>query len=308
MEFKKENGTFKSTDGIHSIHYSVFIPEEVKAVVVIVHGMCEFKERYNLFSEFLAQNGIASLSYDQLGHGQTILDDSEKGWFGEKDGVEYIQGDVLKALSFMKTKFPGKKTVLFGHSMGSFIVRYFTAYNPKEIDALIVSGTSGGNNAIDIAIAFSSIISRLNGSKYVHKLLNTLTIGSNNKKFEKMGETSSSAWISRDKDVQKQCDKNMFIFTAQGFCDMFRMLKFVSSSEWYKLYPKKLPTFLVSGQDDPIGDFGKGVISVYMKLKIKKAENVEVKLFKDCRHEPINELNKDEVFNDILKWINNTIS
>lgn len=307
MEFIKENGTFLSTDGIHNIHYSMFVPNDVKASVVIVHGMCEFKERYDDFSAFLASNGYAVLCYDQLGHGSSVNDETEKGWFGETDGVKNIQGDVLKAIQLMKDTFYGKKTVLYGHSMGSFIVRYFAAKNHDVIDALIISGTNGGDKPVDLAIALTSFVSKMNGSKYVNKILDTLTMSGNNKRFAKMGENSSCAWISRDKNVQAQSEKNMFIFTAQGYCDMFKMLKYISSSSWYSSFPKKLPTYLVSGEDDPIGNYGKGVISVYMRLKIKKVENVQIKLFPQCRHEPLNELNREEVYSDTLNWIENNI-
>ena len=307
MKYSIKEDFFKSTDGVHDIHYSLYAPTEIKSVMVIVHGMYEYKERYSPVASFLAENGIAVFTYDQLGHGKSVNDVSEKGWFGEKKGVSYIQGDVLKAVQMVKDMYPEKKVTLFGHSMGSFIVRYFIVRNPDVVDFAIFSGTSGGNSAIDIAIAVSSFVSKMNGSKHVNNLLNTLAMGGNNKKFEKMGETSPSAWLTRDKAIQKQCDSNNFIFTVQGFCDMFKMLKDIASNSWYKNYPKKIPTYLMSGEDDPIGDFGKGVKKVYMKLKVNKVENVDLKLYPECRHEPLNELNREDVYKDILNWIINKL-
>lgn len=303
MKFRIEDGTFRSTDGIHNVHFSFFLPKEVKAIMVIVHGMYEFKERYFDFSEFLARNGIAAFCYDQLGHGKTVNDETEKGWFGENNGVEYIQGDVYKSIAYVKNAFPDKKIILFGHSMGSFIARYFAVNTPNFIDALVISGTNGGNSAVDMAIALSSFVSKFNGSKTINKTIDKLTMGGNNKKFEKEGETSPYAWISRDKNVQKECEKNSFVFTAQGFCDMFKMLKFISSGRWFIDFPKNLPVLLISGEDDPIGDFGKGVMNIYKRLKINKVSDVKIKLYPQCRHEPLNELNKDEVYQDILTWL-----
>lgn len=304
MDYSKKTSTFGSSDGIHTLHYDLFIPSsEIKAVMLIIHGMSEMRQRYEGVQIFFAENGIAAFCYDQLGHGETATDDSEKGWFGDKNGPEYLVRDVDSAIKLLKEEFPGKKLILLGHSFGSFIARYYVYKYQNGVDALILSGTSGGRSGLDIGIKLSSLIGSRKGRKYRSPLINWISMGSSNKRFIKLGEHSPNAWLSRDKKIQSFMDEKAFVFTSQGFGDMFYILKTVTSGDWYKTFPKNMPVLISSGEEDPIGDYGKGVKKVYARLKAAEVKDLTLKIYPECRHEILNEINRVDVYSDFLAWI-----
>lgn len=301
---EKITGTLPSCDGIHTLHWFGFAPEQPRAAMLIVHGMAEYKERYEKTAEDLAGAGIACYCYDQLGHGQTRKDESENGFFGETDGVKHILDDVHGMVGFVRSRHPGLKLVLLGHSMGSFIVRYYTT-EFADIDVLVVSGTSGGNPGCGPGILMCRISSKIHGPKYVDKFIDKIAMGGNSSKF-KTEEYPEQAWLSRDMEIRKDMREKSFAFTVTGMKDMFEMLKYVSGKKWYEKYPKKIPVYLFSGSDDPIGDYGVGFMKVCNGLKASGA-SVKYKLYKDGRHEMLNEINRDEVIADLVSYLNNVI-
>ena len=302
---RKETGTLPSTDGIHTLHWFACLPDgDARAAMLIVHGMAEYKERYGKTAADMANAGIACYCYDQLGHGQTRTDESENGFFGQKDGVKNILNDVHAMVGLVKANHPGLKLVLLGHSMGSFIVRYYTT-EFADIDALVVSGTSGGNPGCGPGILLCKASAKLHGPKYIDKFIDGIAMGGNSSKF-KDEELPEQAWLSRDIEIRKDMREKSFIFTVTGLKDMFEMLKYVSDKKWYEKYPKKIPVYLFSGSDDPIGDYGVGFMKVVNGLKDAGA-NIQYKLYKDGRHEMLNEINRDEVVADLVRYIESVL-
>ncbi|MBQ3869197.1 MAG: alpha/beta fold hydrolase [Clostridia bacterium] len=302
---RKETGTLPSSDGTHTLHWFACLPDgEARAAMLIVHGMAEYKERYEKTASDLAEAGIACYCYDQLGHGETRVDESENGYFGEKDGVKYILDDVHGMAGMIRSLYPGLKLILLGHSMGSFIVRYYTA-EFADIDALVVSGTSGGNPGCGPGILMSKISAKIHGPKYVDKFIDKIAMGGNSAKF-KDEEYPAQAWLSRDIAIRKDMSVKSFPFSVTGMKDMFEMLRYVSDKKWYEKYPKQIPVYLFSGSDDPIGDYGVGFMKVVNGLKSAGAD-VKYKLYKDGRHEMLNEINRDEVVSDLVKYIESVL-
>ena len=125
--------------------------KEIKAIVEIAHGMNEHKERYIDFMKFLAKNGYASFIHDHRGHGKSIKNINDLGYFYE-DNASYVVEDLHQINEYLKNKFKDKKIILFGHSMGSMIVRKYISKYAHTIDGLIVCGSPSKNNASKLGL------------------------------------------------------------------------------------------------------------------------------------------------------------
>lgn len=308
MAYIKKEFSFASVSGLADIHAASYLPEDansVKFVIQIAHGMAEHLERYEKFADVLCQNGFAVYINDHLGHGQSIKAKSELGYFGEKDGWMNFVEDCHQLTKIAKDEFPGKPYIFFGHSMGSFVARYFTKKYASELTGAIFCGTAGPNPAAGIGIQVASLIGKVKGSHYLSKFIDNLAFGAYNKKFE--GRTNFD-WLSRDDfEVDKYIADEFcgFLFTAYGYRDMFSLLNSVSSKEWFANYPKELPVFMISGANDPVGGYSKGVNQVYEGLKNNGKTNVTLKLYPDARHEILNESACfDTVCKDVCDWVN----
>ena len=305
MAVKKEF-SFPSVSGLADIHACSFFPEDkesVKAVIQIAHGMAEHLERYEKFAGVLCDNGFAVYINDHLGHGKSVKNDSELGYFGEKDGWKNFIDDAHQLMQIAKKENPSKPYIFFGHSMGSFVAREFSKRFADELTGAVFCGTAGPNPAAGAGIVLAKLVGKIKGSHYRSKLIDNIAFGTYNKQFE--GRTNFD-WLSRDNDevdkylADKYCG---FLFTAYGFRDMFTLLSRVSSKEWAEEYSKKLPVLLISGSKDPVGANGKGVEQVYNMLKEAGKTNVTMHLYDDARHEILNESRCfDKVCKDVIDW------
>ncbi|MDO5014849.1 MAG: alpha/beta hydrolase [Clostridia bacterium] len=281
-----------------------FLPEgEVKGIVVLIHGMAEKKERYEDFAKFLCDNGYAVYINDHIGHGKSLNSEITPGYFGENnEGGNVFVKDVHKLAEIAKNENPGKKLVVFGHSMGSFVARLFTLKYQDEMAGAIYCGTSGPQ-PVDVAIKLSEIIMKIKGEKYISSLVSTLAFAGYNSKTEKR---TSCDWLSRDKDI---VDAYMadplcgFTFTVSGFHDMFTMLKIVMSQSFYTSLNKSLPILVISGTMDPVGNFSKGVKKFEKSLR-EAGLDPKVIFYENARHEILNELQKEQTYQDVLDFIN----
>lgn len=311
MTAVKNEFTFKSVSGLADIHAVSYIPEDrdsVKAVIQIAHGMAEHLERYEKFADVLCANGIAVYINDHLGHGLSVTSKENLGYFGEKEGWKNFVEDGYKLMKIAKSEFPGKPYIFFGHSMGSFVARAFSAKYANELAGAVFCGTSGPNPAAGIAVKIAEVIAKVKGVYHRSKLIDKVAFGTYNNRFEKR---TAFDWLSRDKEevdtyiADEYCG---FLFTAYGYRDLFSLLAYVSSKEWFKSFPKELPVFIISGSEDPVGEYSKGINKVADMLKAEGKNNVEVKLYKDGRHEILNEKAAfDEVCKDVIAFVNSKI-
>lgn len=303
LEFEIRALPLGSTDNIHTLQGKIYIPKgEIKGLFHLVHGMNEYIDRYDHLLSFLAENGYVAFGFDNLGHGRTARDDSELGYISHKDGWKYLVHDCIAFGKAVKEMFPDKPLILMGHSMGSFITRLAIAHNPDIYSKYIICGTSGPNPLSGIGLFLTRIIKLLRGEKHVSKTIHSLAFGSYNKRFE--GDTVYE-WLTKDRDViarytaDKYCT---FGFTVSAMTDLMKLLSNSNRKGWFKSVKKELPILLISGEEDPVGDYGAGVVKVYDRLKSENC-NVSMKLYKNCRHEIHNDSCKDEMFDDILKFI-----
>lgn len=310
MTYSIEYGYFKSTNGKSDIHYYTYVPQgEIKGIIQISHGMCEYFERYDEVACYMVEKGFVVCGNDHIGHGKSVCSKDEYGYFGDKNGYKYLVNDVKKLTEIIKLKYKNIPIFLLGHSFGSFIVRtYITKYG-NDLNGVLISGTSGGSRLNKTAVLTTELIKRIKGSKYRSSVVNNIAFGNYNKKYKE--KYSKHDWLTRDKkiiDNFENDDRKNFIFTTSGFNDMFYLLHFVSSKQWADLVPKDLPILMFSGDMDPVGDYGKGVIKVYKRLKSANVNDVTLNLYPEGRHEMLNEINRNEVFEDIYKWIEQRIN
>lgn len=301
---------FRSSDGVHELHGRQWIPDgPVKGVVQIVHGVAEYIQRYHELGMFLAKNGYVVAGDDHLGHGYSVSDPSELGWFGEKDGWKFIVEDEKTLRDLLKEWYPGVPMVLYGHSMGSFMARTYLGLYPEDFDASILSGTGWQPGIVcqaAMAIAKSEI--EQHGSRYRSEKLQNLAFGSYLKHIE--NPIGKNDWITRDESIIRQYDADPlcgFVGTAGLMYDMMSGLDLIRRDSHLEKMNKQLPVLFLSGAEDPVGNWGKGVKKTAARFRWVAMRDVTVKLYPGARHEMHNELNKQEVRADILAWLRTKI-
>jgi len=277
-----------------------------KGIVQISHGMAEWAYRYNAFAKTLNQAGYIVYANDQRGHGLTAPRKEDIGYIPGNDGFAYMVEDMAELNDFIRKQHPHLPIVLFGHSMGSFLSQRFIQLYGSNIDGLILSGSNGKQGPIiNVGIMLAYIEMKLKGKKYRSQLLNKLTFGGYNKAFAP--NRTNFDWLSRD---ERQVDLYIEdpycggIFTASFFHDFLRGLKLITKKKNLKSIPKDLPVFIFSGSMDPVGFFGKGVENLVNMYRSIGMTNIFYKIYPGGRHEMLNELNKDEVIEDIITWLN----
>lgn len=305
MNYLHKELTFPSSDGRNTIHAELFIPSDnkVRAVVQVAHGMMDYIGRYTLMADALCASGIALCGNDHLGHGDSVATPEDYGFFASRDGYKYVIDDVKGMNDLIRKELPDLPVILLGHSMGSFISRLYSVRYPDSIDGLIIHGTAGPNPATGAGKLLVKLLRAIKGERYRSKFVCSLADGGYNKGFDPA--EGDGAWLTRDPSMVADRvgnPKNDFIFTLAGYEDLFNFLGDCNSKAWFKAFPAGLRTLVISGDTDPVGGFGKGVRYVYDNLK-KNGADVELKLYEGARHELFNETNRDEVFADLIKWI-----
>lgn len=303
--------TFPSCDGQHEISCSLWLPDEgqPKAVVQIVHGISEYVNRYDHFARFLADHGYAVCGEDHLGHGRTAKQDSKFGFFARHDGWTLVTADVRALRQMMGEKYPEIPYFLLGHSMGSFLTRTYLCRYPGEISGAILSGTGqepplivGGGKLL------ASLLSFLRGPEHISPLVHSLALGAYNKQFAPNRTTAD--WISRDEAVVDTYMADPFcqiMPTVSLYRDMLGGLQYISSRRALSQMDPNTPVYLYSGDQDPVGANGAGVRKVYGFFEQHGTKDLSLKLYEGGRHEMHNELNKEEVFADVLAWLDSHI-
>ena len=297
--------SFRSKDGVHNCHVSLWRPEGApRAVVQIVHGVAEHMGRYDHFARYLADHGFAVCGEDHLGHGKTV-DDGKYGYFGRKDGWTLVTADVRRLRVLMGERFPGAPYFLLGHSMGSFLARTYLCAYPGTVDGCILSGTGQEKPALVAAgKAAARAVCALRGPETVSPLLNKLSLGAYNDQFKPTRTTAD--WICRDEAVVDAYLKDpfcTFMPTAGMFRDMMGGLQYISSGEALSQMDPRTPVYLFSGDRDPVGANGEGVRKVYGFFKDHGTADLSMKLYPGGRHEMLNEIGKGEVYADVLAWL-----
>ena len=309
MGYRKQLKSYCSADKKTQITCYIYEPEiPPVAILQISHGMCEYIERYEDFIGFLSTQGILVCGNDHLGHGKSLPEPEGLGYFSSKDGASHLVEDLQSLKVLMNAKYPHLPYFMLGHSMGSFILRKYLSLYGEELDGAIISGTAGPNPMALPGQWINTVMGLVKGDGYRSPFFNRLFFQGFNTPFEKEG--LPFAWLSRDSHVVKSYAKDPlcnFTFTLNGFSNLLKLMSEVTKPSWPSSVPKDLPLLLLSGTMDPVGNFGSGVEKTYGLLKSAGASDLTLKLYPDGRHEMLNETNREEVYQDIYKWLNEKI-
>ncbi len=277
-----------------------------RAVIVIAHGMAEHSGRYDHFARFLAENGFAVYMNDHTGHGRSA---QIKGHFADKNGWECVVKDLNALMDQAAERHPGLPVFLMGHSMGSFLTRSFIVRYGERLAGCIICGTMGKNPGVPLGRAIASAQIRLMGPRSRGTRISKLASAGYNKRIEH--PVNESAWLSTDDDVCRAFEADPlsdFPFTAAGYLDLFTGLSEISSPEWAGKVPKELPVFLIAGDQDPVGNYGAGPRQVASWLTEAGVRHVRIKIYPGMRHEVLNEVGKEEVYSDVLGWLEEVLT
>ena len=301
--FIKETIHFTSHEEKTQIAGYFYTPAEgePRALIQLSHGMCEYVCRYEPMFEVLCRAGFAVCGNDHLGHGSSGAD--HFGFFAEKKGWECVLQDLYVMNTLGHKKYPGIPCFLLGHSMGSFFARWYGEKYRDTIDGLIISGTGGPSPMMPVGKALSGFLSKVKGPDRVSKLMVSLSTGSYGKHY---GEDDPNCWLTRDREIWGKYNDDprcSFCFTSSAYHDMLTAHVHVNSKKWASALDPNLPILIYSGEDDPVGDFGKGVRKVDEMLRAAGVKDVTLHLYPGARHEMHHETNKEEMFADLIGWI-----
>lgn len=295
-----------SRDGVHRLHVVLWEPEtEVRAVVQISHGMAETIARYEDFALFLNRHGYAVIGNDHLGHGLTAGNDSDLGYFCPQRMSATVVADLHRVTRYAKKRYKGRPYFLFGHSMGSFMARRYIMTYGMDLDGAVICGT-GSHSRLELAAgsAAAGLIRLVLGDRYRSKFLSMCAFGTYLRRIE--DPRTESDWLTRDEAVvdRYRADAHCgFSFTVNGYRALFGTLSFIQKKEHIRRIPKELPLYFIAGAQDPVGGYGRNVRAVARSYKKAGIEDVSLKLYPDDRHEILNELDREQVYDDILVWL-----
>jgi alpha-beta hydrolase superfamily lysophospholipase len=303
---RADSFTFKGSEGVMIFAYK-WLPDEympIKAVVQIAHGMGEMASRYERLALVLTNQGFAVYANDHKGHGKTAASLKNVGYIG-KAGFHGMLQDMKQLTDIIKSENINRPLFLLGHSMGSFLTQGYIQQYGDQLHGVILSGTDGyPSSMINAGILLAKGIARLYGERHHSKVLNMMVFGSYNKEFKPL--RTPFDWLSRDEEEVIKFVADPYcgtLFTASFFRDMFLFLKEIHLHDRLLNIPKQLPIYLFSGDRDPVGKKGEGVkqlVEVYNELQINE---VFYRLYSGGRHEMLNEINRHEVTNDLLAWL-----
>lgn len=281
-----------------------------KAIVQIAHGMAEHILRYDHFATFLTENNYIVFGNDHRGHGGNIIAPDDKGYFADENGFHRVTSDMHELTQKIKQDYPNVPIILFGHSMGSFLSRRYIQLYGNEIDGVILSGTGGDQGVVGkIGEIIAKIEKRRIGRRTPSKLMDKLIFGNYNKHYN--NPQTSFDFLSRDEtEVNKYIEDEYcgFICTSGFFADLLHGINTIHKRKEIEKTPKDLPIYFIAGEADPVGNYGKGVKKTYEYYKSIGCTDVNLTLYNRARHELINEIHKDDVYDDVLTWLEHTVS
>ncbi len=297
----------QSSDKRHMLSGVVYLPcGEARGFFHIVHGMTEHIGRYERIMCELANEGYITFGYDNLGHGNTA-EAGELGYIAKRGGDDFLARDVKLFSDAVINEYDSERKLpyyLMGHSMGSFITRLAIAKYVKP-DKYICMGTGGKNAAAGAGLAIIALIKLFKGDKHISKFVDKLAFGSYNKRFGGGTKDDPTPWLTTDENMRKIYYSDRFCtfkFTISAMSDLIRMNKDSNKRAWYKSMPKDTPVLLLSGECDPVGNYGRSIREVEAKLKRCGADAKAI-IYQGARHEILNDFTYDTVKRDILDFL-----
>lgn len=281
-------------------------PDRVRAVVQFSHGMQEHKERYEDFMVFLAQHGIASIINDHRGHGESVKVKKDLGYFYDKTGRAIVE-DTRQVQIMAVSNYPNKPLILFGHSMGSLVVRSFIKKYDRALSGLIVCGAPASNPSAGLGYYLALSLGKIKGEKKSSKFFENLVFAKAN---EGLSGTHPLRWLSANEENVKAYDEDAlcgFDFSYNGYANLLALLKNAYNVENWEMGNEDLPILFIAGEEDPIVCGRKKWEDAQEFLRARGYKNVSGKMFSGMRHEILNEEKNEVVYEDILAFIEDVI-
>lgn len=299
---------FKSSDRENMLHGVLWMPEgEPVGVVQIVHGMVEYVERYGEFAEHLNRLGFIVVGHDHLGHGSSVKDKEDYGYICRRKPDVALVRDIHILRRIISRKYPELPYMMLGHSMGSYLLRrYLTKYG-EGLKGVIISGTGLESRAAIVPALFMiEIMALVKGWHYRSDFIKELTFSKHYRQYDLTGADHKNSWLSRDEAMVEKYysdERCTFSFTINGYKALLRTVYHVCSMKSVKKIPRELQVLFVSGTQDPVGKMGESVNKVYDMFCKAGILDVTIKLYDGARHEPLNETNREEVYDYLGKWL-----
>lgn len=306
---KKYTEKIASADSKNNLNVIIWETEkEPIGVLQIVHGMAEYIDRYDNFAKYMTEHGFNVIGHDHLGHGHSVSDERDYGFFAEENGDKIIIEDMHSVTQYAREKWEELPNFILGHSMGSFCLRQYLTKYSNDVFGAIIMGTGWIPSAAALlgkTIATNTCKSK--GSHTVNPLLIKLTLEPYNKPFAPA--RTNCDWLSRD---EKQVDLYVndklcgFDFTAGAYKDFFTILEKIAKNRQLIGMRKSLPILITSGNVDPVGG-KKACEKLNAQYKRCGIDDVTLKLWENDRHEILNELDKSDVYRYIYNWLKSKI-
>lgn len=303
---------YPSADGKTQIHAVEWKPEtEIKGIIQIAHGVTEYILRYENFAEFFTQKGFVVAGNDHLGHGQSIAPNDKPMYFGPNGSWNFVVKDIDTCKQMAKKKYPNVPYIILGFSLGSFLVRtYLIDYAQEPLDGAIIMGTGYiPNFKIAIAKMMTNKEAKKVGEENTSPVIKSLTFETYNKLFKP--NRTAFDWLCSNEEALDEYIKDPLRgedYSAGLFREMLTGMQYTADLKNIQKMNKKIPIFLLSGDKDPVGEFGKGVIKTHKIFKKAGIEDVEIKLYPNLRHDILHEKCKDTIYNDIYLWLKKKMS
>ena len=300
---------FPGADGVSHIHAVEWLPEsgEVTAVLQIAHGIAEYAERYAPFAEYLTQHGFAVVANDHMGHGKSCGNGQSELYFGPENGWMNAVDDMYALFNLARKDHPAVPYFLLGHSMGSFLARTFLIRYPGLLSGAIVMGTGQMSPAI---VTAGRMVAKLQAKKAgwdkPSATVTSLAFGSYNKPFAP--NRTAFDWLSvNTENVDRYISDPLCGGEASVglFHDMLGGLLFIGKQSNVEKMNVHTPILFIAGGNDPVGDMGKGVRKAHASFRTAGVKDLQLKLYPELRHEILNETCREEVYADILSWLEN---
>lgn len=285
-----------ASDG-RAIPVKVWRPRAPKAMLIIAHGMAEHASRYARLADWLNNLDIAVVAVEHRGHSDDCPD-ADLGHYADKDGWNKVITDLDQVVDYARSLEPDAPLTLFGHSMGSFIAQVYAQRFGGKLQGLILCATNRINRPqLIVSKLLVDAIKAVKGPRHLSPLVTSMTFGAFNKAFKPNRTTHD--WLSRDND---QVDAYLedaycgFDCTVQLWSDFIGGMLTIDPRQW----PKDVPVHVLSGTNDPVGEFGKGIVKHIEAIKAAGVNLASSHLFEGGRHELVNETNALEVWEHLM--------
>ena len=306
----KKTFVIESLDGITDLNGIIWHPtsKKPKAILQIVHGMAEYIERYDALAAFLMSQNILVIGHDHLGHGDSVdIEDPLHGFFCEGDSASIVVEDTFQITQYAKSRYPETPLFILGHSMGSFVVRNYLKKYSHSVNGAILMGSSNRRNDIKMAVKLAKALNTIS-PRTKNPALDKLMFGSFNQQFKPAN--SPFSWLSKNQtnvETYEKDDKCGFIFTNNGYYTLLTLIDEATKKHWFSTIQRELPILIISGEKDPVGNYGKGPRKLALELSDNYFKDVTLRLYNDLRHEILNEKEALDVTHDIYDWLSHRI-